>query len=360
MITDLFRKLPAYYFFRKTGWPRMLPMSLTLSVTYRCNSRCKTCNIHNKTANELSLEEWGKVAETLRGNVFWLTFSGGEPFLRKDLVELVQLFYRYARPAIINIPTNGLLPDIILGAVDRIATSSSKAQIVVNISIDDIGEKHDIIRGVQGSYDKAVETFRGLKELGLPNLTVGIHTVISRYNVSNIRQIYEVLRGMAPDSYVTEIAEERVELGTIGTDITPDYAAYADAVNYLSEQIKRDSFDNIGGITKAFRTEYYQMVKKILREYRQAIPCFAGFASAQIAPDGEVWMCCTKAESAGNVRDVDYDFKKIWFSEKAETLRSNIKNGECHCPLANAAYTNMLLNPRSLWNVGRNYLKGKY
>ena len=68
----------------------MLPMSLTLSITYRCNSHCKTCNIHNKTANELSLEEWGKVAETLRGNVFWLTFSGGEPFLRKDIVELIK------------------------------------------------------------------------------------------------------------------------------------------------------------------------------------------------------------------------------------------------------------------------------
>ena len=338
----------------------MLPMSLTLSITYRCNSHCKTCNIHNKTANELSLEEWGKVAETLRGNVFWLTFSGGEPFLRKDIVELIQLFYRHARPSIINIPTNGLLPDIILGAVDRIATSSSKAQIVVNVSIDDIGEQHDMIRGVPGNYDKTVETFRGLKELGLPNLTVGIHTVISRYNVSNIRQIYEAIKDLAPDSYVTEIAEEREELGTIGTNITPEYATYADAVDYLNEQIKRNSFDNVGAVTKAFRTEYYQMVKKILRERRQVIPCFAGFASAQIAPDGEVWMCCTKAESVGNVRNADYNFKKVWFSEKAHAMRHIIKSGDCFCPLANASYTNILLNPVALSRVAWNYLRGKH
>jgi MoaA/NifB/PqqE/SkfB family radical SAM enzyme len=356
MITNLFRKLPAYYLFRKTGWPRMLPMSLTLSVTYRCNSHCKTCNIHNKTAKELSLEEWEKVADTLRGNVFWLTFSGGEPFLRKDLVELVQLFYRYARPSIINIPTNGLLSDVTLQAVKRIAISCEKAQIIVNVSIDDIEEKHDIIRGVQGSYNKAIETFRGLKGLKLPNLTVGIHTVISRYNVSNVPQIYDTIRSLSPDSYVTEIAEEREELCTVGSGITPQPDEYSIAADFLIDAIRKHHLNGVGRVAGAFRIQYYDMVKRLLSEDRQIIPCYAGFASAQIAPDGEVWACCTKAESMGNLRDYDYDFKRAWFSEKAEALRRSIKNGMCYCPLANVSYTNMLFNPSALMRVSLNYL----
>jgi MoaA/NifB/PqqE/SkfB family radical SAM enzyme len=334
-------------------------MSLTLSVTYKCNSHCKTCNIHNKKADELSLEEWARISRSVGRNIFWITMSGGEPFLRGDLSEIVSLFYEECRPSVINIPTNGILTDRISGAVQRIATQCSQACIIVNISIDDVGEKHDTIRGVPGNYEKAVETFKTLKGIGLSNLSVGIHTVISRYNVSNIPQIFEAVISLSPDSYVTEIAEEREELDTIGADIVPQYEDYAKAVDYLSEVLKQNHFDNIGGVTKAFRTEYYQMVKKILRERHQVIPCFAGFASGQIAPDGEVWMCCTKAKSIGSLRDVDYDFREIWFSEKAHELRRKIKNGDCFCPLANAAYTNMLLNPGALRRVGMHYLKSK-
>ena len=232
-----------------------------------------------------------------------------------------------------------------------------KAQIVINLSIDEVGEKHDEIRGVRGNYAKALETFSALKSINRPNLSIGIHTVISRFNVTRIPEIYRHLRTLNPDSYITEIAEEREELDTIDTGISPEYQDYANAVDFLTKELKEDGFNRIGKITLAFRIQYYQMVKQILKEHRQIIPCYSGFASAQIAPDGDVWMCCIKAESIGNLRDVDYDFKKVWFSEKAEILRKNIKKGECYCPLANASYTNMLHNLKTLSRVGWNFIK---
>ena len=103
--------------------------------------------------------------------------------------------------------------------------------------------------------------------------------------------------------------------------------------------------------------ERVDLGKLVLREKRQVIPCFSGFASAQIAPGGDVCLCCINAEPIGNLRDTEYDFKKIWFSEKAKESRSRIKRGECYCPLANASYTNMLHNFKSLCRVGWNFVR---
>ncbi|MBW1916334.1 MAG: SPASM domain-containing protein, partial [Deltaproteobacteria bacterium] len=168
---------------------------------------------------------------------------------------------------------------------------------------------------------------------------------------------YRQLQSLHPDSYITEIAEEREELNTIGSGITPEYDEYSKAADFLVRHLKKDHLNKIGQITRAFRIEYYRLVKKVLKERRQIIPCYSGFASAQIAPDGDVWLCCIRAESIGNLRDVNYDFKRVWLSERAKELRQTVKNGECYCPLANASYTNMLHNLGALSRAGWNLIK---
>ncbi len=302
----------------------------------------------------MSLEQWEKVFRNIGMTLFWATMSGGEPFLREDLPDLVCKLYDHCRPSIINIPTNGILQERISRFVERIADHCSQADIVVNVSIDGIGDEHDEIRGVPGNYERALETFHALKDVKITNLSVGIHTVISRFDVARIPVISEHLRSLEPDSYITEIAEERGELGTIGADITPAGRDYAAAVDFLSKQMKYGSYNKVGRLTRAFRREYYQIVKRVLKEKRQIIPCYAGVASGQIAQNGDVWMCCVKAESAGNLKDFEYNFRKVWFSEEAQIMRASIKEGACYCPLANASYTNMLHNIKALCRVSLN------
>ena len=111
-------------------------------------------------------------------------------------------------------------------------------------------------------------------------------------------------------------------------------------------------------VTQAFRAEYYALVKRVLVEKRQVIPCYAGWASGHIAPDGDVWTCCIRAESIGNLRDAGYDLKSIWSGEKADQLRRSIRAGECACPMANASYANMLLHPPTVVRVLRNLAIG--
>lgn len=348
--------IPAFCLFRRIGWPRLVPLNLTLSLTFRCNSRCKTCNIHRRTAGELSLEEWRNIFRRYGKRLFWATISGGEPFLREDLADILLSLCDCCRPAVITLPTNGLLTDRAVGVAAYCAPRAPSTRFVINLSIDDLEERHDAIRGVPGNYARALGTFAALRALALPNLSLGIHTVISRFNAHRVPEIYRRLQTLAPDSYVTEIAEERGELCTIGSDIAPGYREYEAAVDFLTAATSASHFNRTGRITRAFRAEYYRMVKRILKTRSQIIPCYAGFASAQIAPNGDVWMCCTKAEPIGNLCNAGYEFRRVWFSEKADLARQRIKRKECYCPLANASYTNMLHDFKSLFRVGWNYI----
>jgi len=336
------------------GKPLALPMNFTISVSYRCNSRCKTCNVWQRPNDDFTLEEYDKTFASIGRDAYWFTFSGGEPTLRKDLPEMVEAAYRHCRPGIINIPTNGIQDKIIPGRIEQVLQAAPTSEVIINLSLDGIGEKHDIVRGVKGNFERAMRTYAGLKALKgrYKNFTLGVHTVISNFNVDEFDHIYTFVRDeLKPDSFISEIAEERVELVTVGMGITPPLQRYQPVIERLQEGIHKAEFTGVSRITQAFRDRYYDIVKRTLVEKRQVIPCLAGVASAQIAPNGDVWTCCIRAESVGNLREHNYDFRATWSTARANELRRSIKAGECYCPLANASYTNMLCHVPTLASV---------
>jgi MoaA/NifB/PqqE/SkfB family radical SAM enzyme len=347
-------QIPALKATYTTGRVFGLPINITVSVSYRCNSRCKTCNVWLLPNDDLDLQEWDKVFESLGKAPYWFTFSGGEPTLRHDLPDMVESAYRHCQPGIINIPTNGIQYKIIPGRIERVLQAAPNSQVIINLSLDGVGLKHDAVRGVKDNWDHAMITYAGLKALKkqYKNLTVGVHSVISTFTVDSFPELCEyVQRELKPDSFITEIAEERVELDTVGTGITPTAEQYTVAIDTLLESMRDKKLTGIAEVTQAFRRQYYEIVKKTLREHRQVIPCMAGVASAQIAPNGDVWTCCVRAQSMGNLREHNYDFATVWKTGKARELRRSIKAGECYCPLANAAYTNMLIHEPTVIKV---------
>ena len=336
------------------GKPLANPLNLTISVSYRCNSRCKTCNVWQRPNDDFTLEEYEKTFESIGRDAYWFTFSGGEPTLRKDLPEMVAAAYRHCRPGIINIPTNGIQDKIIPGRIERVLQAAPTSEVIINLSLDGVGEKHDIVRGVKGNFERAMRTYAGLKALKgrYKNFTLGVHTVISNFNIDEFENIYNFVHGeLKSDSFISEIAEERVELDTVGMGITPPIYKYEPVINKLQEDNRKSEFTGVARITQSFRDRYYDIVKRTLVEKRQIIPCLAGYASAQIAPNGDVWTCCIRAESVGNLREHNYDFHATWTTDKASELRRSIKAGECYCPLANVSYTNMLCHVPTLSSV---------
>lgn len=351
-------RIPLFQSFRRFGWPNMLPLNITISPSPKCNSRCLTCNIWMKRENELSLDEWDKALASLGTAPYWFTISGGEPLMFPGIVELTQLVYQHTKPGIINIPTNGILksgPD----RVRRILESCPDTQLIINLSLDGVGEKHDLIRGVSGNFEKFEERLIQYFELReeFSNLTVGIHSVVSVFSVGHLDELIAYADQSTADQFITEIAEPRVELDTVGLPITPDKEDYNQAIDRLIEYVESKQYRGVSKITEAFRVEYYKLVKNILDEEDQVIDCYAGWASAQIYADGTVWPCCIRADNLGNLRDHNYDFKEIWFGEAIKEVRRSIADKECYCPLANASYTNMLHDVPTMARVGTKMIK---
>ena len=367
---ELAPRIIKYKSSRLLGFKPSLPISLTISVTNQCNSRCKTCSIWRRysdhqelSAQEFKTEEFEKTFQNFGGKVFWATISGGEPFLRRDLSQIFEALCEHCHPAVVNIPSNGLLPSTIESQVRKMLEKSFDTNLTLNLSLDGVGEKHEKIRGVPGNFEKVLDTYervRNLKE-EFPHFQVGIHTVISKQNINDAVDVYEFAKSLGPDSYITEVAEHRTELFNLEDDITPDADSYAKFADELSKHIRTDylhSKKNVSKLTQCFRLEYYRVAAQVLRENRQVIPCYAGYASCQITPFGDIWPCCILGydKPMGNLREADYEFKKIWHSKKADEIRKYIRGKNCACPLANAHYTNILCNFTSLVRVSKNLM----
>lgn len=351
------------------------PINLTLSITNMCNSRCQSCDIwkiypaeKDRLAEELSVEEIEKIFRSV-GRVYFFNISGGEPFLRKDIVDIVRVGCEQLKPSVVHIPTNALSPQRIATLTEEILigmrTWSPGTKLTLKPSFDGVGEFHDWVRGIPGNYKKLIHTLQLLRDLRerYDHLRVGVGTVISTMNIDRLPDIIAEGERFAVDTYISEVAEERDEMRNVGTGITPSHEAYGDAI----QQFRDMTFDRLKEasglelLTQGMRHHYYEITRRWLRDRKQVIPCYGGISNAHISAYGDLWPCAILAgsRSMGNLKDVDYDFWRLWHSSRADEVRASIKAGECDCPLANQAYANMLLSPRALYNVGATVVRAK-
>ncbi|MBW1912321.1 MAG: radical SAM protein, partial [Deltaproteobacteria bacterium] len=141
------------------------PEKVTLNITNRCNLHCLYCGVSStkNAPGDLSLEEWRKVIDELaRIKVFKLLISGGEPFIRPDLPEILeQILQCHFR---VSINTNGTLFN------DKVLSLLSQSRHLENIQISLDGPNsdiHDFIRG-KGTFDKIREGIKVLRRRKIP------------------------------------------------------------------------------------------------------------------------------------------------------------------------------------------------
>ena len=340
------------------------PITLTFSVTNLCQSRCKTCNIwkiylekHQNPREELTVEEIEKIFKSM-GHTYFLNLSGGEPFLRKDLPEIVDAALEHLRPSIIHSPTNAIASERVVSGtreiLERIRRRGLNTPVTIKPSLDGIGQLHDEIRGVPGNWDKLMTTVEGLKELekDYDNLHLEIGTVVSNFNKDNLDEIEDFVYSLDVQSYRNEIAEQREEFLNIGDPITPTGEEYADLMKGFAQKVRGNMKRKrpLGRITESLRLIYYELAAQIVIQNRQVIPCYAGISNVHLTPHGVLWPCCVLgyAKPLGDLRSTNYNFWKVWHSDQAQDVRRSIKNRECACPLANQAYSNIVCHTPSL------------
>ena len=343
------------------------PLNFTFSVTNKCQSRCLSCNIWDlyreepeKLQQELTLNEIEKMFRSV-GKVYFFNVSGGCPFLRRDLPEIVELGCRYLRPSVIHIPTNALAVEKTLADVEkilRIMNSHDPSMILqIKPSFDGVGPVHDEVRGVPGNYEKLMRLLQGLKSIREKHarLHLGLGTVVSRFNVSHIKEIIARADELNVGSYISEVAENRDEMFNLAENISPDIADFKKAMGlfkaYVASKLKVKK--GLTRLTDAFRLVYYDLAVEIMEQKKQVIPCYGGISNVQVDPYGNVWPCCVlgNTQSMGNLKDHDFQFQKIWRSPRARSIRDFIGDKKCHCPLANQTYANILCSPGKMAKV---------
>lgn len=352
-------------------WKRQ-PIQLTFFVTRKCNARCPFCFYLQSAAaagaeteietdtGELSLEEISKLSRSL-GPLLWLAFSGGEIFLRKDLVEISRVFYRQNRPAIMLYPSNGLLPELIYERTAQILRDCSNSIIVVKLSLDGVNAAHDTLRRTPGGFDKVMQTYQRLAGLlhEHPNFELGINTVFCSENQDQMDEIIDFVQGLQHVRTHT-ISLIRGHLADPGY-LQVDHTKYQQAIARLAANLRSRAapmYRFRGGRLKAAQDIVQRhLIHRTLLEQKRLAPCYAGKLNLVLAENGEVYPCELLTQSLGNVRDYGYDLRKILRTVKAGTALRSIEEQRCYCTHECNMITNILFNPRLYPALAREYLR---
>jgi MoaA/NifB/PqqE/SkfB family radical SAM enzyme len=295
----------------------------------------------------MSPEEIANIFKQLRKvDVFRIT--GGEPFLRDDLDEVVNQVEAVNPPELVHFTTNGLLTERIVKAMDRIGPIE---KVHIKVSIDSVGEAYDKIRGVKGAYEKAMKTVRSLVDLRERKpLHVGVNqAIVSEDEIDSYYKLKEIL-------------------GELGVPIYPSIAF--DATNSLYSKIEMVdpalSFKPFGEFSKEKLREFFKVLledgKKVNNFQERLVDryhvgglqnrlvegkmkpnprCVALNDHLRILPNGDVPVCLYNGRIVGNLREES--FESIWFGEKIKPHRNWVRKCEgcwqsCES-VVSAAYT---------------------
>jgi MoaA/NifB/PqqE/SkfB family radical SAM enzyme len=308
-----------------------LPYKLTFVATDRCNHKCKICNIWSSAKKEESkiedIEAFFKKADYFS----WISLTGGEIFLRQDIYDICVIISKNVKDAcFLTFPTNGFLTEDIISNVKKIVELNF-SKIVVSISLDGPPRLNDELRGVSGAWDRAVRTFVELKKIKNRKLSVNFGHTVSGYNIDSMKETMESVKKVYPELSLKDFhvnlafnAERYVNTGSDKIEIK-DEKRIMDQLN-LYKNKKIFLLDPISMIDCL----HVKLLNKYIRSKKTPLPCLSLGASCLVDVDWNVYPCFNFNEKAGNLKEFDFDLKKIWAAYPRKNLRDSIKKG--HCP----------------------------
>ncbi len=295
------------------------------------------------------------------GKLLWLAFSGGEIFLRDDLVEIGKTFYINNKPSIMLFPTNGMLPEVIKEKIEQILKHCRKSVIAVKLSLDGVDGAHDALRNRHGCFETTMSTYHMLEGLvgKYPHFELGVNTVFCSENQEKMDEIIDFVKTLK------NIKTHTISLirGNLSNEKykNVDHTKYRRAIERLEQNLKNRTssvYRFKGARIKAAQDIIQRRLihETILREKR-IIPCYAGRLNLVLTERGDVYPCEILTESLGNIRDYDYDMGKIVQSEKAGEIVDAIVRNRCYCTHECYFMTNILFNPGLFPALAKEYLK---
>lgn len=304
------------------NFSKPLPTDVSIITTYRCCMRCRMCNIW-KYPTEIKREIRAKELEILPRLKF-VNITGGEPFVRRDLADIVEVAFKRAPRVVIS--TAGYHVDDILALAERFP------KIGIRVSIEGLSTINDHLRGRASGFDRGIRTLLGLREMGVKDIGFGI--TVSNNNSSDMLQLYELAKNLkmefATASYHNSYYFHKNDNFITNKDEVTDN--FFELIDRLLAENHPKSW---------FRAFFNLGVINYIKGNRRFLPCEAGTANFFIEPYGEVYPCNGLEErywkeSMGNIRDVD-SFEDLWFSRQAEKVRELVRTCPKNCWMVGTA-----------------------
>ncbi len=320
-----------------------LPYKVTFVATYLCNFRCEMCNIwQKKSVNEMTPEEVGLFFD--RWSQFkWVHMTGGELFMRRDFDDVVAAIQKNCRSLyLLNFPTTGWFGDKTMQVVEK-TLARGVGRLMVTISLDGPKALHEELRGLPGSFDKALETFRRLRGIKRGNFQTVIGMTLMAKNATKVDETLAAIRAVIPDFKRSELH----------LNVGHESGHYFDNVGYPVEtrhddilraiQDHRTKNGSALHPVKFLEDRYQALVSKYYETGKSPLPCTALSSSCFVDAYWNLYPCSIWSEKVGNLRDNGFDLQALWDSDRRRELRADVVEERCsHCWTPCEAYPTIL------------------
>lgn len=298
------------------------PTDVSIITTYRCQMRCKMCDIWENPSDS-KREIQAKELEILPKFKF-VNITGGEPFVRRDLQDIVEVMYKKSDRIVIS--TSGWHTDRIIKMAERFPN------IGIRISIEGLSQKNDDLRGREGTFDRALRVLLTLKEMGIKD--IGYGCTVSNKNSEDMLWLYKLSRELGME-FATATFHNSYYFHKDDNEVTNKDEVIGNFHKLIEELLKDNS-------PKSWYRAFFNLgLINYIRGKPRMLPCEAGTANFFIEPYGDVYPCNGLEErywkeSMGNIRDVS-SFEELWFSEQAQKVRGLVRTCPKNCWMVGTA-----------------------
>ena len=284
----------------------------TVIVTYRCNARCNMCSrykVPSRAEDEISVETIRKLP-----SMYFTNITGGEPFIREDLKDIVRELYKKSDRIVIS--TNGFFTDRIIDLCREFPN------VGIRISIEGLEETNNAIRGLEDGFNRGYSTLKKLRAMGMKD--VGFGMTVQDRNAADLVPLYKLSDELGMEFATASLHNSFyfVESHNIIHD-RPMVAVHFESL--INELLKSWS------PKKWFRAYFNHGLINYIYSQKRLLPCDMSFDTFFIDPYGDVMPCNGTKEKQvmGNLKEQDWD--TLWNSEAAESVRRRVRRCERNC-----------------------------
>ena len=284
----------------------------TVIVTYRCNARCTMCNRYkapSKPEEEISIETIKKLPK-----MYFTNITGGEPFIREDLPDIVRELYKKSDRIVIS--TNGFFTDRIIKLCEEFPN------VGIRISIEGLEDTNNKIRGLDDGFNRGYSTLKKLVEMKHPD--VGFGMTVQDANAKDLVPLYDLSNELNMEFATASLHNSFyfVEVKNIIHDRLMVAKEFEKLINKLLDS---------NSPKKWFRAYFNHGLINYIFGQKRLLPCDMAFDTFFIDPYGDVMPCngTKEKEVMGNLNTQTWD--ELWNSKQAENVRNKVRHCNRQC-----------------------------